>query len=239
MMKPFVSEARTNWQEIERSFGYSFRDSSLLAEALTHRSYANEYNSEDLPDNERLEFLGDAVLDLIISEYLLMALPDSPEGELTRIRAEVVALPSLARLAKSLNIGSALLLGKGEERSGGREKSSLLADAVESLIGAIFIDGGFDAVKDVVLPLFVPLLRKASSVEGQDFKSRLQELLQGSHRDLPVYELFETSGPAHERTYHVNVLIDKQIRGTGQGRTKKAAEQAAAEAALSVLDSHS
>lgn len=235
-MKEFVSEVQNNWPGLEESLGHSFQNKSLLAEALTHRSYANEYHDENLPDNERLEFLGDAVLDLVVSEYLMSSLPDSPEGQLTRIRADVVSLPGLARLARELNIGSALLLGKGEERSGGRDKSSLLADAVESLIGAVFTDGGFAAAKAVVLPLFVPMLEQASSVEGQDFKSRLQEVLQGSQRALPVYQMVESTGPAHERTYCVDVMVDGCVSGSGRGRTKKSAEQAAAEAALALLD---
>lgn len=235
-MKEFVSEVQTCWPELEKSLGHSFQNKALLAEALTHRSFANEYHAENLPDNERLEFLGDAVLDLVISEYLMINLPDAPEGQLTRIRADVVSLPGLACVARSLNIGSALLLGKGEERSGGREKSSLLADAVESLIGAVFTEGGFAVAKEVVLPLFVPMLEQASSDEGQDFKSRLQELLQGAQRALPVYKLVETTGPAHERTFCVDVMVDDCVISSGQGRTKKSAEQAAAEAALAVLE---
>ncbi len=238
-MKSFDNEVMKNWQPLEVALGYSFAKKNLLAEALTHRSYANEYHSDSLPDNERLEFLGDAVLDLIVSDYLMTNLPDSPEGELTRIRADVVSMPGLARLAKSLDVGAALLLGKGEERSGGREKASLMADAVEALIGAVFTDGGFDAVKDVVLPLFLPFIREASRVEGLDFKSRLQELLQGSKRDLPIYKMVETTGPAHERTYCVDVLVGDRVFGTGKGRTKKSAEQAAAEEALALLESPS
>lgn len=203
---------------------------------MTHRSYANECQAECLSDNERLEFLGDAVLDLVVSQYLMANLPDSHEGDLTRIRAEVVSLPSLASLARSLDIGSCLLLGKGEERSGGRDKSSLLADALEALFGAVFTDGGFESAKAVLLPLFVPLLQQASLNESQDFKSRLQEVLQATQRDLPIYAMVESSGPAHERVYRVDVLIDNCPLGSGQGRTKKRAEQAAAQAALALLD---
>ena len=128
-----------------------------------------------------------------------------------------------------------MLLGKGEERSGGREKSSLLADAVEALIGAVFSDGGFAAAKSVVLPLFVPMIEEASRLEGQDFKSRLQELLQGSQRTLPVYKLVDATGPAHERTFRVDVIVDDNVISSGQGRSKKIAEQAAAEKALAAL----
>ena len=234
-MKAFVSEVQKYWPKLEESLGHPFQDKTLLTEALTHRSFANEYHTENLPDNERLEFLGDAVLDLVISEYLMVTLPGAPEGQLTRIRAEVVSMPGLARIAGALDVGSAMLLGKGEERSGGREKSSLLADAVEALIGAVFTDGGFDAARAVVLPLFVPMLEEASKVEGQDFKSRLQEMLQASQRALPLYKVADASGPDHERIFLVEVILDDTVISSGQGRTKKSAEQAAAELALIAL----
>ncbi|MGK2944227.1 MAG: ribonuclease III [Desulfuromonadales bacterium] len=238
-MKLSAKIVQENWQSLEESLGYSFKERALLAEALTHRSYANEFQSEVLPDNERLEFLGDAVLDLVISQHLMETLPESHEGDLTRIRAEVVALPSLASLASSLKIGSCLLLGRGEESSGGRNKPSLLADALESLFGAVFTDGGFESAKSVIMPLFVPLLQQAATDEGQDFKSRLQELLQSTRRELPVYTLIETTGPAHERLYRIDVQIDGCAFGSGQGRTKKSAEQAAAKATLLLLDENS
>ena len=236
-MAPLDMTENTQWQKLEESIGYSFGDRHLLAEAMTHRSYANECPGQT-PDNERLEFLGDAVLDLVISQYLMSALPKSPEGELTRIRAEVVALPSLERLARSLDLGDGLLLGRGEERSGGRNKASLLADALEALFGAVFIDSGFEIARSVILPLFVPLLQQAAAEEGQDYKSRLQEVQQAAQRELPVYQLAETTGPAHERTYLVEVMIDGRLHGKGEGRTKKGAEQAAAKAALASLDKH-
>lgn len=238
-MKLSAKIVQENWQSLEESLGYSFKERALLAEALTHRSYANEFQAEALPDNERLEFLGDAVLDLVISQHLMETLPESHEGDLTRIRAEVVALSSLASLASSLKIGSCLLLGRGEESSGGRNKPSLLADALESLFGAVFTDGGFESAKSVIMPLFVPLLQQAATDEGQDFKSRLQELLQSTRRELPVYTLIETTGPAHERLYRIDVQIDGCAFGSGQGRTKKSAEQAAAKATLLLLDENS
>lgn len=232
----FTTDQNKNWLILQNELGYSFQNMALLAEAMTHRSFANEFQSEELPDNERLEFLGDAVLDLVVSQHLMKFQPDAPEGELTRIRADVVAMPSLARLARKLDLGSCLLLGKGEERSGGRDKSNLLADALESLFGAIFTDSGFDTVQNIVLPLFIPLLEQASSKEDQDFKSRLQELVQAAQGELPVYKMIEAAGPPHDRTYHVEVYIQKLLKGTGQGRTKKSAEQAAAAAALASLD---
>jgi len=228
-----------NWQKLEKTLGYSFRDKSLLVNAMTHKSFANECPDTAGPDNERLEFLGDAVLDLIVSEYLMGALPAADEGELSRIRSDVVAMPSLAELARLLGIGQDLLLGKGESGSGGREKPSLLADALEALFGAVFIDGGYRAARSVVLPLVTPLLEQASTDEGQDHKSRLQEFLQADRKDLPVYRMADVAGPDHDRVYRVEVLIEDRVHGTGKGRTKKSAEQNAAEAALKVLDKDS
>lgn len=227
-----------NWAKLEKTLGYSFQDQSLLVEAMTHSSYANEHDGE-CADNERLEFLGDAVLDLVVSQHLMSTHPESHEGILTRIRADVVAMPSLAELAGSLEIGCCLLLGKGEERSGGRSKSNLLADALEALFGAIFLDGGFESARAAIAPLFASLIANAAADEGQDYKSRLQEVLQAAQRALPNYELVDTSGPAHDRHYHVNILIDGQFHGAGEGRTKKSAEQAAAKAALKRLSKDS
>lgn len=235
LMNPPDSEKSRQWQRLQMILGYSFTDQGLLAEAMTHSSYANEYPGQ-LADNERLEFLGDAVLDLVVSQHLMVRLPQSPEGELTRIRAELVALLSLSSLARSLDLGSALLLGRGEERSGGRDKNSLLADALEALFGAIFIDGGFDRARAAILPLFMPLLQQATTEPGEDYKSRLQEILQAAQGDLPVYHLVAASGPAHERMYRVDAMIGGQIYGSGEGRSKKAAEQAAAKAALATLE---
>lgn len=234
-MKLFDSEVQKSWPKLEESLGHAFQNRGLFTEALTHRSFANEYKTVDLPDNERLEFLGDAVLDLVISEYLMTQLPDMSEGQLTRIRADVVSMPGLAQVADSLDIAPAMLLGKGEERSGGREKSSLLADALEALIGAVFTDGGYEAARTVVLPLFVPMLEQASKVEGLDFKSRLQEILQASQRALPIYRVADASGPAHERIFRVEVIVEDSVISSAEGRTKKSAEQAAAKLALVAL----
>jgi ribonuclease-3 len=235
-MKSPHNTDNANWQDLEKALKYSFRDKTLLVNAVTHKSFANEYPQAACQDNERLEFLGDAVLDLVVSEYMMEALPASSEGELSRIRADVVAMPSLARLAGKLGVGSSLLLGKGEFGSGGREKPNLLADALEALFGAVFVDGGYEAARAVVLPLVVPLLKQASVDEGQDHKSRLQEILQASRKELPVYKVKGTSGPDHDRVYQVEVLIGDRVYGTGQGRTKKIAEQNAAQATLLLLD---
>ncbi|MGD9019510.1 MAG: ribonuclease III [Desulfuromonadales bacterium] len=224
------------WRDLEKALGYSFRDKALLVNAMTHKSFANEYSPAACPDNERLEFLGDAVLDLVVSEHLMEALPTSNEGELSRIRADVVAMSSLAGLASKLGLGPSLLLGKGEFGSGGREKPGLLADALEALFGAVFVDGGYEAAKSVLLPLVVPLLRQASADAGQDYKSRLQEILQANRKELPVYRVTGTRGPDHDPVYLVEVLIGDRVYGSGEGRTKKTAEQNAAQATLQLLD---
>ena len=235
-MKSPVSGDGDLWRDLEKALGYSFRDKALLVNAMTHKSFANEYSPAACPDNERLEFLGDAVLDLVVSEHLMEALPTSNEGELSRIRADVVAMSSLAGLASKLGLGPSLLLGKGEFGSGGREKPGLLADALEALFGAVFVDGGYEAAKSVLLPLVVPLLRQASADAGQDYKSRLQEILQANRKELPVYRVTGTRGPDHDPVYLVEVLIGDRVYGSGEGRTKKTAEQNAAQATLQLLD---
>lgn len=235
MTNKAISAKHEAWAALEERLGYHFRDSALLCKAMCHRSFVNENPDEQLADNERLEFLGDAVLDLVIGHRLVEAEPKLREGELTRLRAEVVAEPSLADLSRSLGLGDCLLLGRGELRSGGQNKPSLLSDAFEALLGAIFLDGGFSKVAEVILPLFEPRLRRAAGNVGQDYKSRLQELLQGRQANLPVYNLVEVSGPDHERAYQVEVEVDGKVCGSGHGRTKKRAEQAAARAALEAL----
>ncbi len=223
------------WEGLEARIGYCFTQRSLLQEAMTHRSFANEAGEHGLADYERLEFLGDAVLDLVASRCLMRDFPDLNEGDLTRLRAEVVAEPSLALLARHLDLGSCMLLGRGEERSGGRSRESLLADAVEALFGAIFSDSGFEQATAVIEPLLLPLLQEASKRSGHDYKTRLQELFQADHQTLPVYRLIEAIGPDHCRRYRVAVYLEGELCGEGDGTTKKKAEQAAARQALERL----
>lgn len=223
---------------LQQRIGYRFAESDRLQEALTHKSFSNEQATGTAPHSERLEFLGDAVLDLAISAQAFALYPDFAEGDLTRVRAEVVSEGSLAHLARGLDLGDLLLLGRGEERSGGREKASLLADALEALLGAVFLDGGFAAASEVVAGLFGPALRQAARRKaGVDYKTRLQELLQSRFGRPPAYRLLEASGPDHERSYRVEVRCGEEILGTGSGRSKKSAEQAAARQALDGLDS--
>ncbi len=220
---------------LQERIGYRFKDASLLQEALTHKSYSNE-RAGDLPYNERLEFLGDAVLDLIVSDRLFHLYPSESEGELTRIRAEVVSEKGLALIARRIGLGECLALGRGEEKSGGRLKDSLNADALEALLGAVFRDGGLAPVSAVVESLFDDAIRhSARRKAGIDHKTRLQEILQGRKDAPPRYVLLGVEGPDHDRTYTVEVRNDVEALGRGLGKSKKAAEQQAAREALERL----
>lgn len=218
--------------KLEIALAYRFNNQQLLQQAVTHKSFSNEQPDATL-HNERLEFLGDAVLELAISEWLFSAYPDLPEGGLTRIRSEVVSETGLAKVARALHMGDGLQLGNGEERSGGRDKPSLLADALEAVLGAVYCDGGFTAVCAVVRKLFTDDLEKsAQSRYGTDCKTRLQEQLQALHGQLPDYLLTQVTGPDHQRVFSVEVRLDGKLLGSGVGLSKKRAEQQAAAAAL-------
>jgi ribonuclease-3 len=218
---------------LERTIDYTFGDPSLLIEALTHKSFSNEQNDRGVPDNERLEFLGDVVLGLVVSHYVFRTFPHLPEGELTRIRSEVVSEKGLAVIGKAISLGDFMRLGKGEERSGGRLKSSLIANAMEALIGAIFCDGGFEQACRVVEALVVEHIQRAARRKaGVDYKTRLQERLQARFGEVPQYVLVHADGPPHQRSYTVEARFRESCIGRGEGRSKKAAEQAAARQAL-------
>lgn len=214
---------------------YRFRDLSLLETALTHRSYVNENPSETDCDNERLEFLGDAVVELCISDLLMRHFPDYREGDLSRLRAAIVNEQPLAELAKSFRLGDYLRLGKGEEASGGRAKPSLLANAFEALMAAIYLDGGF--VKAVVLirRLFTPLIEEGYRTY-RDYKTTLQQLSQQTFKETPRYALIREYGPDHDKTFEVQLTIADRITTTGAGKNKKEAEQRAAEEAIRILN---
>ncbi|NIQ96651.1 MAG: ribonuclease III [Desulfuromonadales bacterium] len=217
---------------LQRRIGYDFADPAILTQALTHKSFSNE-SAVETPHNERLEFLGDAVLDLIVSQDLFARYPQLPEGELTRIRAEAVSEKSLAVLARDLGLGPALRLGRGESISGGADKDSLLADALEAVLGAVFCDSGYDRARQVVEALFRGTLDQAVRGEaGNDFKTRLQELFQARYGHPPEYVLSRIEGPDHRRIYTVDVVLDGRTIGSGQAGTKKGAEQEAAGQAL-------
>ncbi len=219
-------------EQLEEKIGYQFDCPDLPVQALTHKSYSNEQPSR-IPHNERLEFLGDAVLELALSDWVFHQYPDIPEGALTRIRAEVVSESGLEKIARDLNLGSGLRLGKGEEKSGGREKPSLLSDALEAVLGAVYLDGGFAEACAVVERICAAdIKRSAENRYGTDYKTCLQERLQASHGRLPQYILVEASGPDHERVFSIEVRFDGKLLGRGQGASKKRAEQQAAAAAL-------
>lgn len=221
---------RRSRSEIEEALGYRFRKRGLLALALTHRSYANE---QGLPEhNERLELLGDAVLGLVAVEWLFRAHPELPEGELSKRRSYLVSEPALADLASDLGVGRALRLGVGEERSGGREKPSLLADAFEAVLGAVWLDGGIEPVRRVLAPIFERVVGERPPVLDSDPKTRLQEELQGRGWDLPDYRLVAETGPDHDKRFTVECAIRGRAAGRGEGRSKKLAEQRAAAEAL-------
>lgn len=223
--------------DLQTRLGHVFADVTLLGQALTHKSYANEHRSDGALDNERLEFLGDAVLDLVVSEALYQRNPALSEGEMTRVRAEVVSEKGLSLLARGLEIGDLLRLGRGEELTGGRNKDSLLADATEALFGAVFCDGGFAVARQVIFGLLESLIIDAViSKSGLDAKTRLQEVLQARHGQLPRYALVGTEGPDHDRNYLVEVQFQGKPIARGRGGTKKQAEQQAAGKALQQLE---
>jgi len=227
-----------NIDTLQECIGYQFSEHELLDEALTHKSFSNEHPEVSKVCNERLEFLGDAVLDLIISQRTFLDYPDLPEGELTRVRAELVQERNLAELARRINLGSCLRMGKGERRSGGEDKSSLLANAVEAVLGAIFLDGGYQAVQKVIEALFCQEIRLAANNQFDvDHKTRLQEFCQRIHHQTPDYVLVDEQGPDHQRHYTVEVQLKGKSISTGTGRSKKLAEQDAAKGALTALES--
>lgn len=216
--------------------GWEVADQKLFRQALAHRSWSAEHPGEG--PNERLEFLGDAVLGLIVTDYLYRAHPDFPEGELAKARAAVVNSVSLAEIASDLGLGEVLLLGKGESSSGGRKKPSILADAMEAVIGAIYLDAGYEVANRVVLELCGPRLGAAAGRPGEeDYKTRLQELSAQMFDELPVYEVTD-SGPDHAKTFKAVVFVGGHPRGRGEGRSKKQAEQMAARHAWSSLRSN-
>ena len=221
----------TDIKKFQEVIGYHFHDEKLLRQALTHSSFANEKHLKKHSDNERLEFLGDAVLEIISSEFLYKEYPDKPEGELTKLRASIVCEPTLALCTKDIALGEYLLLGKGEDQTGGRGRKSILSDALEAVIGAIYLDGGFANAKEFIHRFVL------NNVEHMqlfyDSKTILQEIVQGDeHSGKLEYVLVEESGPDHNKNYKVEARIGNKSYGCGEGHTKKAAEQEAAYQAI-------
>ena len=213
-------------EEFEKEVGYIFRDKTLLATALTHSSYSNEKHMKKSQCNERLEFLGDAVLELVSSEFIFRNHPDMPEGEMTKLRASLVCEPTLAYCAEVIPLGDYLLLGKGEDLTGGRKRPSVVSDAMEAVIGAIYLDGGLANAKEFIHKFIL------NDIEHKqlfyDSKTILQEMVQAKYKETLVYELIKEEGPDHNKSFEVCVKIGDEEIGRGLGRTKKAAEQVAA-----------
>lgn len=212
--------------EFQSKIGYTFKNRHLLEQALTHSSYANEKHMKKHSDNERLEFLGDAVLEIVSSEFLFINYPQKPEGELTKLRASIVCEPTLALCTKPLDLGKYLRLGRGEDHTGGRKRKSILSDALEAVIGAIYLDGGFTNAKEFVLRFIM------TDIENKqlfyDSKTILQEIVQGRQDGELTYEILKEEGPDHNKSFEVRALVGPKEVGRGKGRTKKAAEQLAA-----------
>lgn len=220
--------------ELENAIGYRFRNITLLQNALSHSSYANERWHDSLKSNERLEFLGDSVLGMVVADYLYRNFPNRPEGELTRMRADMVCEKTLATVANALGLGRHLMLGKGEELGGGRNRESILADAVESVIAACYLDGGMEAAVEFIKK-FILVKVPVTKLHNVDYKTALQELVQQKKNQVIAYTLIGESGPDHDKHFEVELTINGTVMGQGCGSSKKRAEQAAAQSALEKL----
>lgn len=221
-------------EELEKKAGYVFQKKELLRQAVTHSSFANEHKYAGVQDNERLEFLGDAVLEIVSSEYLFCHYPNMAEGEMTKLRASIVCEPTLALCTKEIGLSAYLLLGKGEERTGGRNRDSIVSDAMEALIGAIYLDGGFANAKEFIKRFILTDIEHKKLF--YDSKTILQEIVQSEYRGREIaYVLAEETGPDHDKNFVVELMVGEQMLGRGSGRTKKAAEQEAAYHAIMKL----
>jgi ribonuclease-3 len=233
---PFGSE----FEPLERAIGYRFRDRGLLEHALTHSSRVHEDASGGVIDNESLEFLGDSVLGFVIADMLFRQFPSHNEGQKSKLKASIVSATSLARLGERINLGEHLILGRGEEKTGGRRKQALIADCYEALIAAIYLDGGIEPAREFIERQFAPLIEEAKRTGAraaftEDYKSALQEWLQSHDRGLPAYRLVAEIGPPHRKRFDVEVLVQGEPLARAEGRSKKEAAQAAARAALDLL----
>ncbi|MEW6184667.1 MAG: ribonuclease III [Thermodesulfobacteriota bacterium] len=229
-----ADNTRNDLNRLQEVLGYYFNDINILTESLTHRSFANENPVPTFEDNERLEFLGDAVVNLVLSDLLIKKFPKLLEGPLSRIRAGQVNEKNLALLAERLGLGGYLAIGKGEEQTGGRQKPSLLADALEAILGGVYLDGGFEAARSVIARLFRPCLTELQPLT-MDFKTLLQEFCQARLKTTPIYRDIKEEGPDHRKTFFVEVSVQGKIISNGKGGTKKEAQQRAAEKAFQSL----
>ena len=232
---PIDQERKKELQLFEKHIGIRFRKLELLNLAFSHRSYANESGGE-ISNNEKLEFLGDSVLGLVVSEYLYCTLTDRAEGDLARVKSFVVSEDSLAEIAKGIKVDNFILIGKGEEYSGGRSKKAILADCMEAIIGAYYLDSGFKASRTFILKYLIPEINKVlENKHKKDYKTLLQEFVQKKYKSYPRYSLVKKTGPDHDRTFWIEVTVEGKAYGPGKGKNKKEAEQHAAGIAYQAL----
>ncbi len=230
-----TEERLASLRELEAAISYRFRDLGLLDNALTHSSFVNENPDAGIKDNERLEFLGDAVLELCVSDLLMKRFPDYTEGQLSRLRASMVNEQPLAELARKFTLGAYLLLGKGEESTGGRDKNSLLSNTFEAVVAAVYLDSGFERTEAFIGEIFGPLIEEGENAQYRDYKSLLQEMSQTLFKGLPRYTLISEEGPDHEKVFSVRLFLGGAVAATGTGKSKKEAEQQAARTAIEEL----
>ncbi len=222
-------------KDFEKTIDYKFKNQKLLKEALTHSSYANEHKSSGLKCNERLEFLGDAVLSIVVADYIFENCPELPEGELTKLRAALVCEKALYKFGKQINLGDYLLLSKGEKNGGGAERPSIVSDAFEAVIAAIYLDGGIEPAKKHILRFVIPEINNRNTKPFKDYKTTLQEIVQKNPGEKVSYRLVSETGPDHDKHFVFEVLLNSNSIGTGGGRSKKEAEQNAAREALELM----
>lgn len=233
-----INEITSAIQVLEKSLKYTFKDKQILIKALSHSSFSNELKSKNIKSecNERLEFFGDSILSLIVSEYLYTNYPDLPEGELSKVRAGTVCEKALAKFAKEISLGDYLFLGHGEEITNGRERASILADAFEALLAAMYIDGGIEPIKSFLLPFTTEEIKEIiARGNTKDYKSMLQQFVQQEHGDVLEYKLVNESGPAHDRIFETNAYLNNNVIGKGVGKSKRESEQNAAKEALALF----
>ncbi len=221
--------------DFERILGYKFKNKNLLTEALTHSSYANEHKDKKAVCNERLEFLGDAVLSVVVADYIFNNCPNLPEGELTKLRASLVCEKALFKFGKEIHLGDFLLLSKGEKNGGGAERASIVSDAFEAVIAAIYLDGGMEPASKHILRFIIPEIKNRSQKPFKDYKTTLQEIVQKNPGEMISYRLVSETGPDHDKHFVFEVLLNSNVIGKGGGRSKKEAEQNAAREALELM----
>lgn len=221
--------------DLQKIIGYEFKDESLLREATTHSSYANEKHDKGIHHNERLEFLGDAVLSIIVSDYIFKNCPELPEGQLTKLRAYLVCEKALHIFAKKIDLGRYMRFSHGEIRNGGDKRPSILADAFEAVIASIYLDGGIEPAREFVYKFIIPEIRNYDSKSHTDYKTMLQEIIQQNSHGKIKYEVVDSYGPDHDKHFKVELRIDNNVAGKGGGRSKKEAEQNAAREALELM----